>query len=190
MSTREDLSKEIQALSGETAELAKKAQLAVKKATKLAQEDVIPTRFTGIVRSYRYAAGKKGEMPSHRFELECGQGLWLFVSCSSAYFDKFMMTMDMGEKPVGKALNGKVIGVKRQPGDNQLIPEQMYGDALGTDANGKMIYTGAKVRVASVEGTIVSGELNNGSYVLKLAGVEGFDDGDYSAYAYDCIRLD
>jgi hypothetical protein len=128
MSEREVLADELKALSAEAQELSKKVSATFKRGEKLSKADVMPAEFTGIVRNYRYAAGKKGEMPTHRFELECGQGLWMFVSCPSNFFDEFMKNMDMGDKLVAKALNGGVVTVKRNPSVNALVPVKYLGD--------------------------------------------------------------
>jgi hypothetical protein len=188
VSVRDDLSREVEALNNELAEFARKLKVTNQKAAKVAKEDPIPVQFVGMVRSYRYAAGRKGELPTHRFEMECGSGLWLFVSCSSQEFDRFMMNMDMdGTDPVGKVLNGKVISVERNAGNNSLVPKEYYGERLGGDANGKMLYKGAKVKIGSLTGTV--DRLDEEDAQIVLTGVDGYDSG-YFANTYDIVRID
>lgn len=193
MSTRSDLSQEIATISAEvTNDLAKKLAKAAKSAEALAREDAVPLKFTGVVRDYRYASGKKGEMPTHRFQLECGKGLWLFVATTSKYFDQFMQDMDMGEKPA-KELNGKVIEVQREAGQNMLIPIKFVGDLLvGTDYESKMLWIGAKVRLVNnpaLTGTVLS-QTEPPNNFLVLDGVEGYEAGGYTVETSGVIRID
>jgi hypothetical protein len=192
MSEREVLADELRALSAEAQELSKKVSATFKRGEKLSKADVMPAEFTGIVRNYRYAAGKKGEMPTHRFELECGQGLWMFVSCPSNFFDEFMKNMDMGDKLVAKALNGGVVTVKRNPSVNALVPVKYLGDTLIMDANGKLLWKGARVRNGSIIGIVEEADKDSG--LLRLSGVDGYEyDGEgtgFAAYNYDCLRID
>lgn len=198
MSDRDALLQELKALDGETKALSQKVAAAVKRGDKVAKADSIPTEFTGIVRGYRYAAGKKGEMPTHRFELECGQGLWMFVSCTSQFFDRFMENMDMGEKPVAKGLNGKVVTVQRNLSQNALVPVKFLGEGIGTDSNGKLLWVGAKVRTGTIAGVIEKAKDNGNGTLLSLSGVDGYAyDADekkgqlgYQVYTFDVVRVD
>lgn len=181
-----ELSNELTALYEESNQLRRKLERAAGKARNVAGEDAFPMEFAGVVRNYRYAAGKKGEMPSHRFELECGRGVWLFVSCGSTVFEKFLRDMDMGEKPVGKGLNGQVVMVMRDPQNNLLYPTGCAGEVLGTDANGQFLYKGAKVAFDGLEG-VISRKREDTDYLI-VDGVAGYEVG-YNVLPSNVVRV-
>lgn len=112
------------------------------------REDPLPKVFVGIASGYRYSNraddGKFGK-PTHKFEIDCGAGLWLYVSANGEDFDRFMDGAEVGEfASVEKMVNGKVIRVERAEKD--LVPTAFLGEPYDfRDARGQVLYYGAQI---------------------------------------------
>jgi hypothetical protein len=146
--------------------------------------DPCPRTFVGVVEGYRFTTGVKGQQPSHRFELQCGNGLKLHIETKPEQFGALMIDMDMGEIKPSK-INGKLVIVARSPG--VLVPTEMIAAEPipnKRDRWGNYLWVGAYVDYNG--GTYVVGgdvkgdsELGNGQVFLQ----------DYGAGSTRSMRL-
>lgn len=155
---------EVVALRSETAGYAERLTTLRELIEGQMREDPLPKTFIGIARYYRFSNraddGKFGK-PTHKFEVECGAGLWLYVSATGEMFERLMEGLPLEEfTSVEEMLNGKVVSVKRLPNQNSLVPVMMLGEPYRLrDARGRVLFEGASVRhVAPEYSGVVVGE--------------------------------
>lgn len=87
-------------------------------------KDPLPRRFAGVADNYRFTTGPKGTMPTHRFEVLCGNGLFIHVEATPERFAQIMVDMDMGDI-TPKKVNNKIVVVERGP-EAGTYPIKMY----------------------------------------------------------------
>lgn len=143
----------------------------------LRERNPMSRMFVGFIREYRYSAGRKGEMPSHRFYLECGGGVWLFANVPSSQFEKVMkdMTFDF----TSESLNGQMLLCQGQADINAVVPIEFVEplDPPITDRFGNPLYKNCPVVCDS--GTtqrtgVLSGYRNN----LFLVNIDDADSNE------------
>lgn len=116
--------------------------------------DPSPKRFVGYIREYRYTAGRKGEMPSHRFYLECGRGIWLYARVSSSVFEPIMLDAAMELEPSN--LNGLMLFMVTGEADNTLVPVEIVNGLGVPDRFGSYLYESAPVICPGGVGEVMS----------------------------------
>jgi hypothetical protein len=162
------------------------------KITAEARGDDVPQWFRGKISNYRYTAS------GHRFELEVGGGLWLFVSTTSQYFDPFLEKLIEGSDDIapddnvtGKMLNGRLIEVRRRKRDNVLVPVQpLQLLAEGYfDSYRKFFFRDAEVLSANTNRYRITADSEDPGYVIadRLDGTGDISSSDLSLYAPDLI---
>lgn len=91
--------------------------------------ETLPIQFTGTVHSYTYGMLEGSDiedpMPKHRFQLECGRGLWLSCEATGTEWDSFFRTMNVKRMRGPADINGKTVIVTRVPALNRAIPTRM-----------------------------------------------------------------
>jgi hypothetical protein len=102
-------------------------------------------QFVGFIREYRYSAGRKGEMPSHRFYLECGNGVWLYARVPSAQFERIMRDMEIDFTQ--EALDGRMMVCEGNGTVNAMVPIEFVEpfDPMLRDRFFNYLYVGAPV---------------------------------------------
>lgn len=143
-------------VSDSASSLSKMADVLADRASKIRRairdSDPRPALFAGYIREYRYTAGREGEMPSHRFYIECGRGLWLYARVPSSIFEPIML--DMASELTGSALNGLMIVVQPDVDKNGLVPVAIVEDIEARDRFSNLLYMGAPVQCAGGAGEI------------------------------------
>lgn len=117
-------------------------------------------RFVGFIREYRYTAGRKGEMPSHRFYLECGNGVWIYARVPSSAFERIMADMEVDF--ANGTLDDQMIVCEADRSINAIVPVEFVQpfDPMMRDRFNNYLYMRApvlcdsdsKVRTGSVDG--------------------------------------
>lgn len=101
--------------------------------------------FVGFIREYRYSAGRQGEMPTHRFYLECGSGVWLYANVPSREFEKVMrdMTFDF----TSESLDGQMLVCRGQSEINAVVPVEFVEplQPMRVDRFGNYLYKNCPV---------------------------------------------
>lgn len=128
---------------------------------------LIPRGFVGFIRDYRFTVGKVGDMPSHRFYLECDGGLWLFSCVPPSVFEGMMKEMDDGGSAgaeaitalSGDTLNGRMLFVRPDSDLNAIVPVRFVEDLGVIDRYGKRLFIGAPVLVEMPDGSRLRAEV-------------------------------
>lgn len=111
--------------------------------------DPLPRKFAGVADNYRFTTGPKGQMPTHRFEVLCGSGLFLHVEATPDQFASIMVDMDMGDI-TPKRVNNKIVIVQRGP-DYGTVPIKMYKEEVygAQDKWNDFLWPGAPIIVVN-----------------------------------------
>lgn len=131
--------------------LIKAARVKVKQAAR--GVDPCPTRYVGVVDNYRFTTGAKGQMPTHRFEVICGNGLFLHVEATPDQFAAMMVDMTMGDITPSK-VKDKLVIVERNK-EEGMIPRLMIDKPMLAgvqDRWGNWLWEGATV--TNLDGTL------------------------------------
>lgn len=129
--------------------------------------DPWPSTFLGVIDNYRFTTGPKGAMPTHRFEVLCGNGIYLHVEATPDAFASMMLDMDMGDIKPGK-VNDKLCIVQRNP-NLGMVPVRMLAASQFPgvfDKWGNFLYIGADVMFRGERGIIVEGPGEGDARVL------------------------
>lgn len=160
---------------------------------------ITPNNLRGFIRNYRF--GMNGDaikhptdeaLPTHRFDLEVGQAVWLHCVVGSDQWDGFMasntgsINADFEETTdPAEYWDGKRIEVARNPSLDRYVPVNILGTTrLGPDRNGRDLYEGDRVKI--LDGSPNEGEVRayadtNAAYEVRrddgAAGGGRFDEG-------------
>lgn len=156
--------------------------------------DPLPVEFVGIIHNYRYsnrARGAGGQFvpATHKFEVECGAGLWLYVSCDGAAFDRLSATMPMPEfSDMAETLEDRIVCVVRDRTGNRFVPKEIIdGDPNYRDSRGQVLFLNARVMVEGRSGEgRVTRLFNNGNG--DIASVD-FGENSTDFYLETIVRL-
>lgn len=140
--------------------------------------DPFPLRYVGVVDNYRFTTGAKGQVPTHRFEVICGNGLFLHVEATPDQFSAMMVEMTMGDITPSK-VKDKLVIVERNR-EAGMVPRLMIDKptlAGAQDAWGNWLWEGAAVvnKEYSLSGTIVSDAVEESE--LGAIVMVNFEDG-------------
>lgn len=130
----------------------------------LNRQEVFPTEYVGFVKDYRYERYSGGSF-FHRFEVNCGRGLFLHVDLTGSQFDDFINSYnDQTGRFSPEMIEGKLIAVTASAAFSRVVPRSFmdaveYDGGVLYDANGLVLYKGAKVSYEggtyTITGTLV-----------------------------------
>lgn len=145
--------------------------------------DPTPRMFCGTIQGYRYTTGRKGALPSHRFEVACGDGIVLHVEVYSQRFDQLMSEMEVGEI-TPTVMNNRTIVIERTSGS--LFARKIIQEEIGaSDKWGNYLFKGVSVFVTTLNVMGVVRYFDDDGYI----GVE-FEDGTMSEYVGSNLVVD
>lgn len=122
-------------------------------------QDPYPRVFIGKIKGYRFTSGGVGAAPTHRYEVQCGNGIALHMETSPGEFARVLTDMAMGEITVGK-INEKLVIVFKENLRLRLSSMLQDEKVLSlTDRWGNYLYENAPV---------VSSEYGRGYRALRV----------------------
>lgn len=138
-----------------------------------------PKMFVGYIRDYRYTVGREGEMPSHRFYVECDLGVWLYAQVPSSVFEALMVD-STGLEITPDGLNGRMAVCQPNETLNAIVPVKFVTPIKAADRFGHRLYIDAPVVTQmTVEDTprtgIVQGEVRDDELIIQVF-LDGADE--------------
>lgn len=128
---------------------------------------IVPDEVEGTIENYQFGVSKEEHpngiesMPTHRFDLNVGNQVWLHIVLGSDKWDTFVANSglteeDMEGKETGQIFNGKRIKVRRDAAYGRYVPVEMAGQSkpgggaeLGTDSQGEPVFAGDRIEILS-----------------------------------------
>lgn len=156
------------------------------------ESNTVPDEIEGTVEGYQFGVSAEdmhpngnGTMPTHRFELNCGNQVWLHIVLGSDKWDEFVSGCGLSEEdmegtPPAELWNGKRLKMRRDPAYGRFVPVELMENPskpAGTDRNGVALYDGDTVTLVDDGLTLVVRPPQDGG-VFERAYGEGYVQGE------------
>jgi len=181
-------------------ERTERALQALRKRVELAEARMTPNTMRGVIRNYRYGmngdqlrapgVGVKKNTPTHTFDLECGQQVWLHIVLGSREWETFMadappeLMEDMDEaESLPSFWNGRRVEVRRVEILDRFVPVRLLPvKPLAQDRAGQDVFKGDRVKLfdgTNQDAEVVSYDKGNNRFSVRR------DDGGVGGGPYD-----